>query len=324
MSANNLLIYELISQNEKIDIDVKFDTYPNPKLLKYGYNSSIDLLNTNFLNTDDHYKVVLNFDLDRTDKDSLKVQAEKFFDTTLEKNFYEFWEIIILFKLLQSDQVIDTNNQSVMTQIINILNKIFKNKHKLNLNKGNNSLIFFKYSDIDLDENILTQLLCKNLPDMLDNLIVNGNLIVQIFDMQTNIMIQLINYLCTLFKEIYIYKPFITSEISNAKYLILLGYRTKISLIIPRRESEYINSIYDQPINNIISTKIISINSYLQPLKLYTLATIKEYLDIKVLEGATYNSYLNRQNINVIKWLEYFTTLNNIDKLFKDSLDFHK
>lgn len=321
MSANNLLIYELISQNEKIDIDVNFDTSPNPKLLKYGYTSSVDLLNTNFLAIDKHYKIVLNFDLDRDDKDSLNFQAEKFFNIKLEKDFYEFWEIIVLFKLLQSNQVIDTNNNPVMMQIITVLNNIFKNKHNLKLNKGDNSLIFVKYSDIDLDENIISQLLCKNLPDLLNNLIVNGNLIIQIFDIQTTIMLQIINYLCSLFKEIYIYKPFITSEISSAKYLVLLGYKTKTTIIIPKRETEYITSIYNQSINNVISAKIVSINSFLYPLKIYTLATIKKYLDTKVLEGATYNSYLNRQNINVTKWLEYFTNLNNIDEIFKYSLE---
>lgn len=319
------IIYELPVLDKKFETDIlsfSFDNQPSPKLMKYGFNNLSENLDIMEITSNPHYKAGLNFDFDRKDEDSIAGKSKKIFDVKhLDQTFTEFWEIMNLFGMLELDQQILTSNPTVIEHIVSSHKKMTGTKHKIHISdkgsKNKITLILQKYSDIDIDENAISQMIINDLPHFLSVQDTGSSMVIQIFGMQTGIMAELIYYLNTLYSESYIIKPMTTSEISDSKYLILLGMKKSIKLSIPKHsKNSYLISLGIEPIPNDLVTIIQCANSELIPKKFVIYSKIKNYLNSKVYEGATYQEMIQQQNANTNKWLEMFIDLGKMESLF--------
>lgn len=323
---NGPTVYELPTSNDILEIvqdDIKFSKTPNPKLLKYGFSDLGDTLDFVELTSNIYYKTGLNFDFDRKDPKSIMIKGIENFGNTFDQTFAEFWEIINLFDLFNTDQTIYCDRVDTINSIVKFYNKKFKTTNKLSTtNKLNNvSLILKKFSDVDLEENLLIHLLVNNLFDLLHNQIDKGTMVIQLFEIQTKVLVQIIYYLSTLYESSYLIKPMISSSISNSKYLVLTKYRGKNSFFLKKiPDNLYLSSIIDSPIPETLIAIIQCINSYLLPLKYFIYSKIKNYLDTKVYEGITYVEMIEKQNNNTNKWIDMFLDPNRLKKILDISI----
>ena len=316
------IVYLLPHTDKEVLITTKkfqFDYNPSPRLIKYGYSSFDDQLNIHNLTENSYYRVGLNIDFTRDDDNSFAVQGKKFFKiNTINQTFAEIWEILNLFNLLDDESII-SSNISEIKQLV----KLHDKKHHIVEGTKANNLIIHKYSDVELEENALVQLLIDDLPNFLSSQNTKGNMVIQIFGIQTQTMVEIIYYLSTLYTEAYIVKPSVSSNISNNKYLVLIGYHKKVKFEVPKHpKSSYLISIGVDDIPNLITTSIQCFNSQTQSLKYHSYYRIKSYLDTKVYEGASYQELIELQNDNIQKWLTIYSNPTDMKKLLdKNILD---
>jgi hypothetical protein len=284
--------------------DVQFNTFPSPQLVKYGFNNiKMDMI---ALTSNQYYQVGLAFDFTRKDKDSLITKGAKYFKN-LNQPFCELWEIITLFDLFSTTQTISTNQQDTVKDIITAYQQLTKSKHKYTVQTKNISLAIYYYSPIDLDENTHIQLLTADLPDILASNSKGGNLIIQLFGTQTAITAELIYYLTSLYTEAYFVKPMTTSDLSDCKYLVLLGLKGAATLVIPKHNKNHYLSTIGLKIPTAITIAIQCINSVTFARKLSTYCHITSYINRKILEGPIKDEMVATQNAHVMKWLELVT-----------------
>lgn len=322
------IIYTLPKSDKILKIqqsDVYFDNQPNPKLIKYGFNNINERIDLMEITSVPNYRVLLGFDFDRDDEKSMLSKASKLFGTDIDLTFAEFWEILVLFDLLSSDQQIITSHPDTVQHLVNAYQKISdtNNKYQIVKNpKKNVSLIVYKYSDIDIDENASIQLLINSLTNLISNQSKGAAMILQLFGLQTQISAELIYYLSTLYTEAYLYRPTISNDLSESKYIVLLGLKEEVNSppISSNGEDTYLFSIGLNQIPMNIDTIIQCINAEMIPKKYKKYLQIKEYLDTKVYEGATYQEMLQAQNDNVNKWLSTFTDISKMKNLLDKSI----
>lgn len=158
-----------------------------------------------------------------------------------------------------------------------------------------------KYSDIDIGENAIIELIWNDLKKIL---LKKENIAIQLFNIETKISAELIYYLTSFYYESYLYKPIISSILSDSKYLILIdpkdisipsfpknnNYLTSLSLIVP--ENIIVNI---QQMNSILIAE--KYNKYLE---------IKDYLDTQIYEGAMYHEFIEKQKQNIKEWIKLF------------------
>jgi len=322
------LIYQLPKSDTIIHIkkeNIQFDNQPSPDLMKYGFNNLLAKIDIMEITSNPNYKVGLGFDFDRNDADSIKQQGMKLLQVkNFNQTFAEFWELLSLFGLLDSEQKILTNHVPITKEIVSSYQKISGKKTKISVSdkSTNNTIVIKKYSDIDLDENAYISYLVGDLSVSLASQEKNANMIIQLFSMQTQIMAELIYYLSTLYTESHLIKPSIVSELSDTKYLVLLGLKSRVELTIPKHPKEsYLSRIITEFIPDELVMVIQCMNSFLIPAKLITYSKIKTYLDTKVYEGATYQEMFRQQNHNTISWLEIYTNFPKLKTVLDSAIN---
>uniref|UniRef100_A0A6C0CC26 Uncharacterized protein n=1 Tax=viral metagenome TaxID=1070528 RepID=A0A6C0CC26_9ZZZZ len=335
MKLNIYRLYISHKDSPKFDIpevnvkNISLSNDPSPKLIKYGFNKTTDNFNVIDLMKDDHYKIGLNFDFDRTDAESINVVGKKTFNITgIDHNFCMFWEILNLFGMLAIDQTILTNIKNTMTNITSVYNKMTKAKVNTKIYetmppKEKASLIVNKYSDVDLEEDAVVHLIINDLQRSIPLAAPGSSMIFQIFSCQTAIMTELIFFMMSLFNEAYIIKPLTSSDLSNEKFLVLGDMKKKVSMFdIPKKysSSTYMSSLnIDLPVEYV--TIIQCINSELIPQKFLMYNNIQAYIRSKMYEGAQYQELYRCQNKNIASWIEMFTDFSKFEDLLKSTLD---
>lgn len=304
------LIYQLPTSEKNIKLNPKITTDHNasPKLVKYGFNKMTDSFDLINLTKDNRYRIGLNFDFDRSDKDSIIHQGKKIFGSSFNEDFCIFWEILSLFSMLHIKHVILTNRDTIINHIITAYNKISNKKvaskaYEILPPKEKPTLIIKKYSDIELNEDAIVQLILTDLQKT--NL--GSNMILQIFSSQTIIMTELIYFLSTLYDEAYIVKPTISSILSDEKYIVLIGLKKDAKLFdIPKmKQNVYISSI-NISLPEDYTTTIQCINSELIPKKYLSYYNTKSYLISGSYEGTVYQEMLQQQNLYITNWLTIY------------------
>jgi hypothetical protein len=326
------IIYTLPEPNKIIEstkLTIYFDIQPSPKLIKYGFNNISDQFDLVTLTSTPYYKAGVNFDFDRGDENSISVKGSALFQTKkFDANFAQFWEILIEFNLLNADQHIYTNHSPTIKELVHVYKQKYNPNTKFTVTDinqkpdGKASIVIYKYSDIDIDENAAIQFIINKLPTLLAAQSVNATLILQLFALQTQTTVEIINYLCTLYKEKYLVKPIVSSELSDNKYIVLIGLRNQVDFVVrPHPENVYLTSIgLGNALANDFVTVIQCMNSDIIPLKFKKYHQIKEYLDTKVYEGATYQELIQTQNANTQKWLEIFLNPPMVKTLVDESI----
>lgn len=312
------IIYMLPKSNKIIEsneLNFIFSNHPNPKLMKYGFNYICESLDMIKITSNPYYRVGLKFDLERKDNNSISTKVATFFQTKkFNIIFAEYWEILNLFHLLFSEQNIYTTDHDTITEIVRIYQQLTKRKDKITIlgekNKKNATLIVYRFSEIDIDENAAVQFIINALPDLLSIQSKGGNMVLQFFGMQTYISTEIIYYLSSIYNESYIIKPAITSDLSENKYLTFLGLKESIKLIIPKHPvNSYLLTLGLHDIPNEIEIIIQCVNADFIINKHKRYCTIMNYLNKNVYEGATYQEMIKKQDENTNKWLELFSNI---------------
>ncbi|AQN68340.1 divergent methyltransferase [Saudi moumouvirus] len=304
-----------------------YDSQPSPKLIKYGFNNINEELDILSLTSNPYYRVGLNFDFERNDENSIVSIASKFFNYDgFNKKYAELWEIINNFKLLDNSNNIATSHPEIVTNISINYNKLRDKNYKhqifgLDTNKKCN-LVIDRFSDVDVEENAVVQYIINHLGNLLNKQLVGSNMVIQMFSTQTQTTAELIYYLSALYNQAYIMRPIISSDFSDEKYLVLLGLKE-----IPKlpdflsSDNTYIISFGLNVPGNIMSI-IQCLNSYIMPQKYIRYNKIKQYLDTKVYEGATYQDMINSQNKDTQNWMNTYTDLSNINNMLDKNIKF--
>ena len=294
------------------DSDIYFDTNPSPKLIKYGFNNMVDQLDLMAITSISYYRAGLNFDFTRTGKNSIAAKFSKIFGTkNVDETFAEFWEIITLFNLFNTNTDVLTSHPDTMADIIKAYTSFSKTKNKFGFvsKKGKANLVIHKYSDIDIDENAAIQFIITDLPNLLSDQTKTASMILQIFGTLTQTMAELIYYLATLYEESYLVKPSVISEIFDAKYLVLLRLKDKTEFQLPKHSKDVYLASIGVNIPDDVVTSIQCMNAETMPAKYRKYYEIKSYLDTRVYEGATYQEMLQQQDDYGEEWIETYTDL---------------
>lgn len=332
------IIYSLPILNENIELktmNIQYDTYPSPKLIKYGFNNINENFDIESLTAVPQYRAGLGYDFDSIDKDSIRAKLEEFFGTKgINVTFAEFWEILILFDLCKGDQSVYTLHPSELDEITKTYSRLTNTKYKYMVDtdsggKGakpkpkSKSLVVWKYVDsgVDLGENACIQYLADHLGNLLSVQTQGANMILQIFSIQTQTSAEIIYYLSTLYTESYLLKSVVTSDLSDSKYLVLIGLKEPVTspsvfeaLAANENANNYLLSIGIKNIPCTYSTVIQCMNADLIPKKYQKYNQIKDYLDTKVYEGSTYQELLTVQNNNSELWIKTFSDVSQINK----------
>ncbi|BCS83172.1 putative FtsJ-like methyltransferase [Cotonvirus japonicus] len=325
------IIYSLPRTTEILPIDVSeiiFDTNPSPQLIKYGFNNTSDKLNIVSITNSPHYKVGLKFDFQRQDENSFVMKTEKIFNHKINETFCEIWEIFNIFNLLGKNTSIFTNKSAEINNIIDNYIDFFDSNNKYDvLDDPSNikspiNLIFMKYSNINLDENALIQLIYNDLPMFFNVQDKDSNMVLQLFNIQTQITVELIQYLTSLYTESYLIKPLISSDLFDGKYLVLLGLKNPLKLKLPNNSNDsYLLTLGFKNISEDLILSIQCMNANILPAKYELYDKIKSFLDLKVYEGATYQEFIQQQNDSTNKWIEIYTDIDKIKTILKNNIE---
>lgn len=302
---------------ETSSLKFEFDNKPSPKLIKFGFNNIAEELDLLGLTSNPHYRAGLNFDFEREDEQSFVVRVESTWHVkNFNKTFAEFWEILTMFGLLENDQTISTSHKKEMENILDLYKKMSEGKKKWNIASAKDkrvTLVVQKYSDADVDENATIQLLIDDLPKLLPIQSQGSSMVLQLFSTQTRTTAEIIYYLASYYNEAYLVKPTVISDLSDSKYLVLIGLNAVPKFAIPKHpKNVYLHTIGLKELPENYGTMIQCFNSEVMPKKYQKYYQIKSYLDTKVYEGATYQDLINKQNQNTEKWISIFGDLSNI------------
>jgi hypothetical protein len=273
------------------------------------------------------YRIILNYNFDRTDTDSIKKKGRVIFGPTFDVDSAEFIEIFSLFDLQITSSNIYVNNY--YTNYINDLQAMYNititNVSDNNIKKINVGTIFFKLSNIDLQTDAYLKILYTFLSN-LPTIAIGSNLVLQIFNLNVSTIIEFIYYLTSYFSEAYIYKPTVTDIVSESKYVILKKLKTKI--LFPPVEKKYaaptifIKS-FDLNVNpNEVFSKVIQCYISHNTTKKYLSYNMFKKFIKNVYNSDAYDNFLSVQNKNSDNWLEIFnaavTTKKLPESLFND------
>lgn len=312
------IIYALSLDNQlQKNIDIHFDDNPNPKLIKYGFNNINEQIEILSITSNPHYKAGLNFDFDRTDENSIVTKISNTLNIKkVDSDFAEFWEILTIFKLTENKSIA-SNHPDKIKSILDVHSKYFETKLKYSIENIKNAkvaeLVLYKYSEMDIDENAATQFIIDELSKLLSIQTKNSSMVLQLFNSQTQVTAEIIGFLVTVYRESYLYKPTVLSNLSDCKYLVLIGLKESTNFDVPKHaDSKYLSSLGLQNLLGDVPGVIQCMNSDTIPKKYKKYIQIKNYLDSKVYEGATYQEMMMAQNKNVESWMEIFV---NADKI---------
>jgi len=312
---------------------LSYDVYPSPKLIRLGYNTILEKLNIPYVLSNPYHKTGLAFDFDRTDKNSMEAIVKKAFGLKKAdlKPFCPLWEIITFMEayvgLNKKAVTVSTNMSELMEEVTAVHKKIHKGSTYAVTDassKGKKGaaadLVYHYFSSVDLDENAYVHLLCQELSLLLGKQAVGSSMILQVFDVNTDILSGLVYLMSSYYKESYVFKPSVVSDLSNEKYLIFLQLKSKPELpSLAMKDSMYLSDI-SVVIPEIFTYAIQCINADLIPRKLNLYQSIKKYVDSRVYEGVTHDDMIAQQDSNASEWIESFGSSKKAAKLIETEL----
>lgn len=327
------VIYKLPDVSDsKIDLkeeNLSYDVYPSPKLIRLGYNTILASLNIPYITSNPYHTTGLLFDLDRTDKDSMEAAVKKAFGLKKIdlKTFCPLWEIISFIEgyIGSKKKSVDvfTNVSDIVEEVTAAHKKIHKgntynvvdSKHKKSVD-----LVYYHFSSVELDENAYVHLLCQEIVTLLKKQDVGSSMILQVFDINTDILAELIYLMSSFYKETYIMKPSVISDLSDEKYLICLQMQTVPKLpSLSMKDNMYLSDI-SISVPEVFNYALQCLNADLIPRKLNTYSEIKKYVDSKIYEGVTHNDMIDQQNRNVKEWISTYASPKSVEKLIEAEL----
>lgn len=234
---------------------------------------------------------------DNIDKNIITIESEfkkKYNYSSTKQDFYKLWEVLIKYNIvgktnkctdIYSEKIIELLGKKISDKKYDTL--IINNRYKLN---------------VDQEKNFIKSFLSR-IP-LLDNLNTHGNLVIKIYTIYTQMMIDLIILLSKLFKTSYIYIPYTVESYRNEKYLVLMNYNPndKIITFLKSLDKYYINlGIQTSNINF-----FININLTEQLKQVVSINKIEEYVRNNNYFGEEYEKYYNDALDKSKQWVAEF------------------
>ncbi len=311
-------IFRILNENIQNPIQIKpiIDTENSEPLIKYGFNPMIDKLEISKLE-EKIQGIDQRFDFSKKEQKEILKKTFGLKDMNIDeyKYFCVFWEIYALFlinnKTLTSGfgeltpplslrgLTIETNQEQALEPLENAIKKTTKNKVSVRFS-GDPNVIFM--TDIGINE-------IQNIISKMNN---GCSLIIQIFKIQTQIIIELFYFLSTLFAEKFIIKPTVISDMSDEKYIVLLNYSGG-KIKIPKLD-QYTKSLSINPSPE-FEKVIKKVNSELDPRKIIVYNKVKKFIDQGFYQGDAYNELLQKQEFLLVQWLDIVTNTEKIKDL---------
>ncbi len=242
-------------------------------LLKLGYNYELNDLRIKYnLLKDKEYQIKINNDINELTNKYLNK------DLTLSNVFYKYWELFVVFKILNEDKknilLINDYDTNIYLSVTNFKEKIYlKNKDNIviyNINKDDNdkfqNVEFINSKNKIKDKNEYDVIICNsdinNIDDInykeqylydlklfeiitvFKNQKKKGFVIFKYYDMFTIVSQRIINILQLYYEGVYIYIPKIEDK-NNDKFIICVDFKGINKNELKNIEKIHINNIKD-------------------------------------------------------------------------------
>lgn len=347
MSVNDLInthvmvfpIPELSNDNIlSSKFEYKMSEYPARQLFSTGFNYFLhqsyvlfdqlikDQGSKHFFWVVNNFEIYLNdqekkYELIDSVKDHLNIENITVLENPL---FFQIWEMNIIFEFISKSTKINliTNKSEIIRSAIN------KYVERMNiLTKSKNTVTYtnktFDFAILLLDNPIsLTEiesnyfkLLMKNTYEILLNLNEFGNLVVELDDLFTTPTIKYICLMKSLFKQVYIYKPYYSRAVYSQKYLVCKGFMAKDYKKVNKKLESFINSkddlyisdfMLDIEVPNSIMSVITFLNIYLAGIQHREKNKIIKYIKSEDYFGDKYKEYFDAQMLATQYFLATF------------------
>jgi hypothetical protein len=283
-------------------------------------------------------------------EDNLISSTKKYLNTKKEysNEFQKLWEVLFVFDITSQNQSIQIIGSDELEECI----KLFKEKTSKNnskdkfvsnkeIKKNNYNLIINNFKKKVDDENFIEQESYQELLEtvilILKNLSESSHAILQLYDTFTIATLKLIFILQSCFVEAYIYKPYMSRNSDNEKYIILKKFKLPKDDIIKGLDNAYKNIDNKQYLNEIFPELIIP-KDYINTFKFINIKLINnqqimindivKYIKDNNYYGDKYHTYRDKQIESTKWWIANFyppsvnlyeKNKDELEKLFKNS-----
>lgn len=345
---NNIQIYKLSKSNNNLDkIKDHKNTellltsdFPNYSLFSLGYHHYIDRTRETMFTTqkkpefkNEFYYVVNPYEQDiKNYNESLKIITLKYLGDNKELNtnsFYKLWEILMSFDLEETGTYNIIDNEDFKYCIEQYRKKFYPKIKKMPKKVNKYDLIIINHSNVEEIDYYIE--LLKYVKNILETQNKNGSLILKLEYTFTMPTLKIINILCNLYNEVYIYKPLFSRLTESEKFLVCTNYKESsyvnkiiedIDYIVNNIENKYLNDIF---INMELSEDFINqfkyINTKLVNLQQILINDIIVYINENNYYGDKFHEYKQNQINSTKEWISiYYPNSTTEHKTFKSNI----
>jgi 23S rRNA U2552 (ribose-2'-O)-methylase RlmE/FtsJ len=165
----------------------------------------------------------------------------------------------------------------------------------------------------------------------------NGHFVLKVFETYTPITLKLIEILNSVYKEVYICKPFTSRSSNSEKYVVCKGFikknvttkfMTQLESLVDKMEKNVNFNVVDLFTTYTIPENIYNnyrlINNELMKVQYYAINNIHKFANLETKNGKEYYEYLDIQVSSSKYWIDIFLNpdkYNNVHKYIKDVID---
>jgi hypothetical protein len=165
----------------------------------------------------------------------------------------------------------------------------------------------------------------------------NGHFVLKVFETYTPITLKIIEILNSVYKEVYICKPFTSRSSNSEKYVVCKGFikknvtskfMTQLESLVDKMEKNVNFNVVDLFTTYTIPENIYNnyrlINNELMKVQYYAINNIHKFANLETKNGKEYYEYLDIQVSSSKYWIDIFLNpdkYNNVHKYVKDVID---
>jgi hypothetical protein len=334
---------------KNLDEKISSFKFQNQGLFKYGYihfynknRTKLKLLNNPKFKGKTFYNVVNRFEPDiKQYNEDISTMGNKYFGKTVTHNsFYELWELLTVFNLIDtktnSVNMMHINDvKSSFNDAANIYRKKSNGKSKDKLSKNECDLVTINNADPYLTDIFAEQ---DHYMKLLEGVVTGlkaqkngGNMVIKIYDMYTEVTIKLIYVLQSVYKKMFISKPYMSDLKTSDRYIVAMDYQPKDSKNVLKvlekllvnmkkidKSKNYVGSIFsDLTLSGEYEAIVKYINMKLSNLQFKEVNKLVLYINGKNYFGDTYHTYLDQQKDGHKFWINSFLS-NDTNKIQQD------
>jgi 23S rRNA U2552 (ribose-2'-O)-methylase RlmE/FtsJ len=165
----------------------------------------------------------------------------------------------------------------------------------------------------------------------------NGHFVLKVFESYTPVTLKLIEILNSVYKEVYICKPFTSRSSNSEKYVVCKGFikknvtskfMTQLESLVDKLEKNVNFNVIDLFTKYTIPENIYNnyrlINNELMKVQYHAINNIHAFANLETKNGKEYYEYLDKQVSSSKYWIDIFLNpdkYNNVHKYVKDVID---